>query len=81
MKTGLHGRFFYVRYRWGLNAKTSGRKKPARRPVFNEAMLITSKQPEQQQRQQRQQQPKRPKQQPKQPKQQRQQQPERPERR
>jgi hypothetical protein len=27
MKTGLHGRFFYVRYRWGLNAKTSGRKK------------------------------------------------------
>jgi len=48
---------------------------------FYEAMLITSKQPEQQQRQQRQQQPKRPKQQPKRPKQQRQQQPERPERR
>jgi hypothetical protein len=63
------------------NDDSTGVKKPARRPVLFEAMLITSKQPEQQQRQQRQQQPKRPKQQPKRPKQQRQQQPEQPERR
>jgi hypothetical protein len=63
------------------HATKIGTKKTGPQAGFNEAMLITSKQPEQQQRQQRQQQPKRPKQQPKQPKQQRQQQPERPEQR
>jgi hypothetical protein len=81
MKTGLRAGFFIpatsVEYHFGM----SGRKKTGPQAGFNEAMLITSKQPEQQQRQQRQQQPKRPKQQPKQPKQRRQQQPERPERR
>jgi hypothetical protein len=52
----------------------TGEKKPARRPVFNQSELITSKQPEQQQ--QRQQQPKQPKQ-PTKRQQQRQQQPKR----
>jgi len=50
-----------------------GEKKPARRPVFQASLLITSKQQEQQQPKQRQRQPKQPKQQPKRPKQQRQQ--------
>jgi hypothetical protein len=81
MKTGLRAGFFYSRYLPVPTNKKPGRKKTGPQAGFNEAMLITSKQPEQQQRQQRQQQPKRPKQQPKQPKQQRQQQPERPERR
>jgi hypothetical protein len=53
----------------------TGEKKPARRPVFNKAGLITSKQPEQQQPKRHQQQPKQPKRQPKQPKRQRQQRP------
>jgi len=53
-----------------------GRKKTGPQAGFNEAMLITSKQPEQQQPKRRQQQPKQPKQQPKRPKQQRQQRPE-----
>jgi hypothetical protein len=52
------------------------KNRPAGR--FSEAMLITSKQPEQQQPKRLQQQPKQPKQQPKRPKQQRQQRPEQP---
>jgi hypothetical protein len=59
-------------------SKPADEKKPARRPVFNEAGLITSKQPEQQQPKRLQQQPKQPKRQPKQPKRQRQQRPEQP---
>jgi hypothetical protein len=54
---------------------TDRRKKTGPKAGFQEAMLITSKQPEQQQPKQRQQQPKQPKQQPKRPKQQRQQRP------
>jgi hypothetical protein len=57
------------------NARTK-KNRPAGR--FSEAMLITSKQPEQRQPKRLQQQPKQPKQQPKQPKRQRQQRPEQP---
>jgi len=59
-------------------SKSSRRKKTGPKAGLQEAMLITSKQPEQQQPKRRQQQPKQPKRQPKQPKQQRQQRPEQP---
>jgi hypothetical protein len=58
--------------------KTCGRKKTGPQAGFFSAVLITSKQPEQQQPKRRQQQPKQPKQQPKRPKQQLQQRPEQP---
>jgi hypothetical protein len=59
-----------------VQKRQAKKNRPAGR--FSEAMLITSKQPEQQQPKRRQQQPKQPKQQPKQPKRQRQQRPEQP---
>jgi hypothetical protein len=73
MKNRPAGRFFFAVISHRQNSIDE--KKPARRPVFNKAGLITSKQPEQQQPKRHQQQPKQPKRQPKQPKQRLQQRP------